>query len=133
MWWEENFTQRFSSHPYQRDAGHESRPSHPVGRPAPASTHIGRLDTRHNKHWPDCNPMRRRCRVCSAVMFKCVRCDVALCVDLTCFADYHIKTTYGIFSSVLHANSKSLYHNVSKRTWIFTSTYFLKRMFSITQ
>jgi hypothetical protein len=21
MWWEENFTQRFSSHPYQRDAG----------------------------------------------------------------------------------------------------------------
>jgi len=35
-------------------SGHGPRPSMPVGRPAPASTNIGRLDTRHNKHsaWP---------------------------------------------------------------------------------
>jgi len=33
-------------------AGHEPRPSMPVGRPAPASTNIARLDTLHNKHWP---------------------------------------------------------------------------------
>ena len=78
-------------------SGHDPRPSKPVGRPAPASTNILRLDTRHNKHWPDRNPTRRRCRVCSArgvtrtVMFKCVRCDVALCVDRSCFADYHTK------------------------------------------
>ena len=78
-------------------SGHEPRPSKPVGRPAPASTDIARLDTRHNKHWPDRNPKRRRCRVCSArgvtriVLSKCVRCDVALCVDRSCFADYHTK------------------------------------------
>ena len=41
-----------------------------------------------------------RCRVCSArgvtrtVLFKCVKCDVALCVDRSCFEDYHTKTTY---------------------------------------
>jgi hypothetical protein len=34
-------------------SGHEPRPSKPVGRPDPPSTNIGRLDTRHNKHWPD--------------------------------------------------------------------------------
>jgi hypothetical protein len=74
-------------------AGHEPRSSMPVGRPAPPSTNIGRLDTRHNKHWPGRNPTKRRCRVCSArgVMFKCVKCDVALCVDRSCFADYHTK------------------------------------------
>ncbi len=33
-------------------SGHESQPSKHVGRPAPASTNIGRLDTHHNKHWP---------------------------------------------------------------------------------
>ena len=33
-------------------AGHEPRPSTPVGRPAQSSTNIGRLDTSHNKHWP---------------------------------------------------------------------------------
>ena len=78
-------------------AGHERRSSMPVGRPAPPSTNIGRLDTRHNKHWPGRNPTKRRCRVCSArgvmrtVMFKCMKCDVALCVDRSCFADYHTK------------------------------------------
>jgi len=71
--------------------------SESVGRPAPASTDIVRLDTRHNKHWPDRNPTRRRCRMCSArgvmrtVMYKCVPCDVVLCVDRSCFADYHTK------------------------------------------
>jgi len=78
-------------------SGHEPRPSLPVGRPAAASTNIGRLDTRHNKHWPGRNPTKRRCRLCSArgvtltVMFKCVKCDVARCVDRNCFADYDTK------------------------------------------
>ena len=68
-------------------SGHESRPSMHVVSPAPASTNIGRLDTRHNKHWPGRNPKQRRCRVCSArgvtrtVMCNCVKCDVELCVD----------------------------------------------------
>jgi hypothetical protein len=78
-------------------AGHEPRPSMPVGRPTPASTNIGRLDTCHNKHWQVHNPTKRRCRLCSArgvtrtVMFKCVKCDVALCVDRNCFTDYNTK------------------------------------------
>ena len=78
-------------------AGQEPRPSMPVGRQTPASTIIGRLDTRHNKHWPGRSPTKRRCRVCSAkgltrsVMFKCVKCDVALCVDRNCVSDYHTK------------------------------------------
>jgi len=78
-------------------SGHEPRLSMPVGRPAPASTNIGRLDTRHNKHWPGRDPKQWRCRVCSArgvtltVLFKCVKCDVALCVDRSCFEDYHTK------------------------------------------
>ena len=67
--------------------GHEPRPSMPVERPAPASTNIRRLDTRHNKDWPGCNSKQRRCRMCSArgvmrnVLFKCVKCEVTLCVD----------------------------------------------------
>jgi len=71
--------------------------SESVGRRAPAATDIVRLDTPHNKHWHDRNPTRRRYRVCSArgvtrtVMYKCVRCDVALCVDRSYFADYHTK------------------------------------------
>jgi len=36
-------------------SGRGPRPSMPVGRPVPASTNIGRLDTRHNKHWPGRN------------------------------------------------------------------------------
>ena len=78
-------------------SGHEPQLSMPVGRPAQTSTNIGRLDTRHNKHWPARNPTQRRCRVCSArgvtrsVNFNCVKCDVALCVDRNCFADYHTK------------------------------------------
>ena len=81
MRWEENLTQRFSTHPYQRDAGtagHEPRPSMPVGRPAQTSTNIVRLDARHNEHWPVRNPTQRRCHVCSArgvtrsVKFKCL-------------------------------------------------------------
>ena len=46
-------------------AGHEPRPSKAVGRLALASANISRLDTCHNKHWPGCNPTKRRCRVCS--------------------------------------------------------------------
>jgi hypothetical protein len=78
-------------------SGYEPWPSMPVGRPAQTSTNIRRSDTCHNKHWPARNPTQRHCRVCSArgvmrsVNFKCVKCDVALCVDRNCFADYHTK------------------------------------------
>ena len=78
-------------------AAHEPRPSMHVGRPAPASTNIGRLDTHHNKHQPGYNPMKWWCHVCSVkgmtrtVMFKCVKCDVALYVGWNCFVDYHMK------------------------------------------
>jgi len=78
-------------------SGHEPRPSMPVGRPAPASSNIRRLDTRHNKHWPGRNHMQRRCCVCSArgvtrtVLFKYFKCDMALCVDRSCFEHYHTK------------------------------------------
>jgi hypothetical protein len=81
-------------------SGYEPRPSMPVGRPAWASTNIVRLDTRHNKHWPRCNPKQQRCRVCSAravtpsMLFKCVKCDMALCVDRSCFKDYHTKNDF---------------------------------------
>jgi len=67
-------------------SGHEPRPSMPVERPSPASTNIRRMETRHNKHWPGRNPKQWCCRVCSArsvtrtMVFKCVKCDMALCV-----------------------------------------------------
>jgi hypothetical protein len=72
-------------------AGHEPRPYMPVGRPAQTSTNIVRLGTRHNKHWPVRSPTQRRCRVCSArgvtlsVKFKCLKCDMALCVEKKLF------------------------------------------------
>ena len=47
-------------------SGHVPRPSMPVGRPAPASANIGRLDTCDSKHWPGRNPKQWRCRVSSA-------------------------------------------------------------------
>jgi hypothetical protein len=78
-------------------AGHEPWPSMPVERPAQTSTNIVRLDTRYNEHWPVCNPTQLQCRVCSArgvtrsMKFKCLKCDVALCVDKNCFIDYHTK------------------------------------------
>jgi len=68
----------------------------PVGRPALASNNIRRLNTRHNKHWPGRNHKQRR-RVCSArgvtrtVVFTCVKCDVALFVDRSCFEHYQTK------------------------------------------
>jgi len=68
-------------------SGHEPRPSMPVGRPAPVSTNIGRLHSRHNKQWPGRNPKQQCCCVCSVrgvtrtMVFKCVKCDVVLCVD----------------------------------------------------
>ena len=78
-------------------SGHGPRPSMTVGRPAPASTNIVRLDTCHNKHRPGCNSKQRRCCVCRArgvtrtVLFKCVKRDVTLCGDRSCFEDYHTK------------------------------------------
>jgi len=80
--------------------GHKPRSSMPVGRPAPASTNIGRLDTRHNKHWPGRNPKQGHCRMCSVrgvtrtMLFKCVKCDVALCVDRSFLKITTQKTTY---------------------------------------
>ena len=116
--------------------GYESRPPMPVRRPSQASTNIGRLDTCHSKHWPSRNPTKRWCCVCFVrgvtrkVMFRCVKCDVALCVDRNCLADYHTKDSLqDSFSSVPCTKSWSLDHNVSKRTWIFTSsleTYLLR-------
>jgi len=110
--------------------GHEPRPSMPVGRWAPASTNIGRLDTTHNKHWPTRNHTKARCRVCSArgvrreVVFKCVKCDVALCADRNCFEDYHTKTNFWDIISIVHRTNRwSLDHSVSKRTCIFTSLF----------
>jgi len=50
--------------------------------------------------WPTRNHPKARCRVCSArgvrreVVFKCVKCDVALCADQNCFEDYHTKTNF---------------------------------------
>jgi hypothetical protein len=79
-------------------SGYEPRPSMPVGRPAQTSTNIVRLDTRHNKHWPSRNPTQWHCRVCSArgvtrsVKFRCVKCDVALCVDRNFFWQLPHKT-----------------------------------------
>jgi len=81
-------------------SGHEPRPSMPVGRPAQTSANIRRLDTRHNKHWPGCNHKQRRRRVCSergmtrTTVLKCVKCDMALIVDQSCFEHYHTKKTY---------------------------------------
>jgi len=66
-------------------SGHEPRQSMPVGRPAPASTNIGRLDTHHNKHWSGSNSKQRCCHSCSArgvtrtVLFKCQVWQGALC------------------------------------------------------
>ena len=86
-------------------SGHEPRPSIPVGRPAPASTNIRRLDTRHNKHWPGRNPKQRRCRMCSrgvtqTVVFKCVKRDMALCV-------LNLKTFVGHNNLLSHKNTTS--------------------------
>jgi len=101
MWWEGNLTQRFSTRPIREmlaQSGHEPRPSMSVGRPASASNNTGRLDTHHNKHWPGRSNTKRRCCVCSVggvkqmVIFRCVKCDVALCVDRNSFEDYHTKT-----------------------------------------
>ena len=135
MWWEENLTQRFSTHPYQRDTR--------MGRAwattihAPASTNIGILDTRHRNHWPGRNPTKRRCRVCSATgvtwteMFKCVKCEMTLCVDRNCVADYHTKNNLqDIFSSVLRSNSWSLNHNLSKRKMDIYKFFFFRNLSS---
>jgi len=80
-------------------SGHEPRPSMPVGRPASSSNNTGRLDTRHNKHWPGRSNTKWGCRMCSVgsvkrmVIFRCVKRDVALCIDRKCFEDYHTKTS----------------------------------------
>jgi hypothetical protein len=102
-------------------AGHKPRPSIPVGRPAPAFTKIGRLETRHNKHWPRRNltklwHMYSARGVTRMVTFQFVKCDVVLCADQNCFVDYHTKNNLYIFSSILCVNIWSLDHKVSKRT-----------------
>ena len=45
-------------------------------------------------------------------------------MDRSCFEDYHTKNDLqDIFSFILHANCWSLNHNVSKKTWIFMSSF----------
>ena len=89
-------------------------------------------------HWSGHNPMKWWCRVCSArgmvqtVMFRCVKCDVALCVDQNCFVDYHTKgNLQDAFPSVFHTNSWSLDHNVSKEHGYLQ--VFFRNIFSIMQ
>ena len=66
----------------------------PVGRPPTASVNINRLDTSFIKHWPGPSKLGRCC-VCSVrgvtwkVCMKCLKCDVAIRVNKTCFEDYH--------------------------------------------
>jgi hypothetical protein len=90
---------------------------------APSNTNIGRQDTRHNKHWPGRNTTKRRCPVCSAmgvkrtVMFKSVKCDVAICVDTNCFEDYHTKKQ---FKRHFRPSSVQTRPQRKKRTRIFT-------------
>ena len=118
-------------------SGHEPRKSMPVGRPATASTNIGGLVTRHNKHWPDRSITKRRCRLCSAtgvtrtVMFKRVNCDVMLCVDGNCLADYHTKGSYktSFLPSSLQTDEAST--TIQLKKWIFHG--FQKPIFCITQ
>ena len=49
------------------------------------------------KHWPGRNHTNAQCCVCSVrgvrrtVVFRCVKCDVAICVAQNCFEDYHKK------------------------------------------
>jgi len=122
MWCKENFTDfrlTIFTEMLAR-SGQEPLQSMPVGRPAPASTNIGWLDTRHNKHWPGRNRKQRSCLMSSArgvtqtVLLKFFKCDVALCVDGSCFEDCHTK--HHFFYFVLRANCWSLHQNVSK-TW----------------
>ena len=68
----------------------------PVERPPTTSVNISRLDTSFEKHWP--GPTKPgRCHMCSArcvtqkVRVKCLKCDAALCVDRTLYADNHTK------------------------------------------
>jgi len=68
----------------------------PVGRPPTISVNISRLDTSFKKHWP--GPTKPgHCHVCSVrcvtqkVHMKCLKCDVALCVDRMLHADNHTK------------------------------------------
>jgi hypothetical protein len=77
-------------------AGQEPHIQRPSGRPASVESKVGRLDFTGNKHWP-VPSSRLRCCVCSAcgvtrkVSVKCQKCEVGLCVDKTCFLDYHTK------------------------------------------
>jgi hypothetical protein len=116
-------------------SGQEPWPSMPVGRPAPVSTNIGRMDKHHNKHCPGRNPKQQHCCMCSVrrvtwtVIFKCVKCDVVLCVDWSCFEDYHTKKQLirCLRSSSMQTVGAST-TMLSKRTWIFTTfleTYIL--------
>ena len=100
MYWEENVTQLFDTLVSEMldGAGHEPRPSRPVGWPGLVSGNIGRLNTRHNKHCP-CRGTEQRCRVCLSrgvtrrFRSKCVECDVSYCVDRNCLAECHTNCT----------------------------------------
>jgi hypothetical protein len=94
----------------------------PVGRPASVSTKIGRLETRHNKHWPGRNLMELRHvfsegRDANGEVQMCQVWRGALCGPKLFFGlPQKKKNNLYTFSSILHGNSWSLDHKVSKRT-----------------
>ena len=91
--------------------GHGPRPCKPVGRPVSASnksedwTHVTLSTGLVTVTWNSSVACSARVMTWT-VMFKCVKCDVTLCVDWNCFEDYHTKNNlWDIFSSVFCANS----------------------------
>ena len=67
-----------------------------VGRPSAAATNVLRLESCHNKHWPEKSSTQLRCRLCSSrgqikgTVYMCARCDVGLRFVL-CFEEFHRK------------------------------------------
>jgi len=111
-------------------SGHEPRTSMPVGRPASASNNTGRLDTRHNKHWPGRSNTKQRCRLClwgawserwywdvSSVKWCFVLIETVLKITIqrpTCKTSVHLSSIQ---------RDEAFDSNESKRTRIFTSSF----------
>ena len=81
-------------------AGQERNVQRPIGQAAEVLRH----KISASKHWLILSATHRRCHVCSAkgvnrkVSVKCLRCDVAPCVDRKCFLDYHTRANPWHFS-----------------------------------
>jgi len=111
--------------------GHEPRPFMPVGRPAQALTNIWRLDTSHNSN--ELAATTRNADVMCVWQGREADGDIQMC-QVWCSTLCWPK----LFSRLSHKDQVrplykqwSLDHDVSKRTWIFTS-FFKKQFFSIT-